>query len=196
MLRHELAVLRRHTRRPAMTWADRLFLAAASQLLPRARWQSFLITPATLRRWHRLRLMAKRWTYAHRVGRPPIGREIRALVLHLARENPRWGYQRMVGELKGLGLAVSATTVRTWLREVRLGPAGSRGGMTWREFLRAQRRSLLAVDFFAVETILAATAVGPLLHRTGPSPCPSRGLHAESERGVGHAAGPAPHVDA
>ena len=152
VLRHELAVLRRHTRRPAMTWADRLFLAAASQLLPRARWQSFLITPATLRRWHR-RLMAKRWTYAHRVGRPPIGHEIRALVLRLARKNPRWGYQRIVGELKGLGLAVSATTVRTWLREGGLGPAGSRGGMTWREFLRAQRRSLLAVDFFAVETI-------------------------------------------
>ena len=90
----------------------RLFLAAARQLLPRARWQSFLITPATLLRWHR-RLVAKRWTYAHRVGRPPIGREIRALVLRLARENPRWGYQRMVGELKGLGVAVSATTVRT-----------------------------------------------------------------------------------
>ena len=135
-----------------MTWADRLFLAAASQLLPRARWQSFLITPATLRRWHR-RLVAKRWTSAQRVGRPPIGREIRALVLRLARENPRWGYQRIVGELKGLGLAVFATTVRTWLREGGLGPAGSRGGMTWREFLRAQRRSLLAVDFFAVETI-------------------------------------------
>ena len=80
VLRHELAVLRRHTRRPAMTWADRLFLAAASQLLPRARRQSFLITPATLLRWHR-RLVAKRWTYAHRVGRPPIGREIRAVVL-------------------------------------------------------------------------------------------------------------------
>ena len=152
VLRHELAVLRRHTRRPAMTWADRLFLAAASQLLPRDRWQSFLITPATLLRWHR-RLVAKRWTDAHRVGRPPIGRELRALVLRLARENPRWGYQRIVGELKGLGVAVSATTVRTWLREVGLGPAGSRGRVTWREFLRAQRRSLLAVDFFAVETI-------------------------------------------
>ena len=90
VLRHELAVLRRHTRRPAMTWADRLCLAAASQLLPRARWQSFLITPATLRRWHR-RLVAKRWTSAQRVGRLPIGREIRALILRLARENPEVG---------------------------------------------------------------------------------------------------------
>ena len=75
------------------------------------------------------------------------------LVLRLARENPRWGYQGIVGELKGLGLAVSATTVRTWLRGAGIGPAGMRGGMSWREFLRTHRRSLLAVDFFTVETM-------------------------------------------
>ena len=152
VLRHELGILRRRTHRPAVTWTDRLFLAAASRLLPRACWRSFIVTPATLLRWHR-RLVAKRWTYARRAGRPPIRREIRALVLRLARENPRWGYQRIVGELKGLGLMVSATTVRTWLRTAGLGPAGTRGGMTWREFVQAHRRSMLAVDFFTVETI-------------------------------------------
>ena len=152
VLRHELAILRRRTRRPAMTWTDRLFLAAASRLLPRARWRSFIVTPATLLRWHR-RLVANRWTYARRAGRPPIRREIRTLVLRVARDNPRWGYQRIVGELKGLGLAVSATTVRTWLRGAGLGPAGTRGGMTWREFVRAHRRSILAIDFFTVETM-------------------------------------------
>src|SRR5712692_10354781 len=89
VLRHELAILRRRTRRPAMTWTDRLFLAAASRLLPRARWRSFIITPGTLLRWHR-RLVAKRWTYARRAGRPPLRREIRALVIRLARDNPRW----------------------------------------------------------------------------------------------------------
>jgi len=68
VLRHELAVLRRRPCRPAMTWTDRLFLAAASRLLPRARWRSFCITPATLLAWHR-RLVAKRWTYARQVGR-------------------------------------------------------------------------------------------------------------------------------
>ena len=105
VVRHELAILRRRTRRPSTTWTDRLFLAAASRLLPRARWRSFIVTPATLLRWHR-RLVAKRWTYAHPVGRPPMRREIRALVIRLARENPRWGYQRIVGEVKGLGIAV------------------------------------------------------------------------------------------
>jgi putative transposase len=74
-------------------------------------------------------------------------------VVRFARENPRWSYQRIVGELKCLGLVVSATTVRTWLRAAGFGPAGRRGGMTWREFVRAHRRSMLAVDFFSVETI-------------------------------------------
>ena len=152
VLQHELGILRRQTTRPAMTTVDRLFLAAASRLLPRTRWRSFIITPTTLLRWHR-RLVAKRWTYPRPVGRPPIRREVRELVLRLARENPRWGYQRIVGELKGLGVAVSATTVRTWLRAGGLGPVGTRRGLTWREFIRAHRQSLLAVDFFTVETI-------------------------------------------
>src|SRR5262245_16493877 len=98
VLRHELAILRRRSKRPQMRWADRIFLAAASRLLPRTHWRSFIVTPATLLAWHR-RLVAKRWTYAGRAGRPPIRRELHELVLRLARENPRWGYHRIVGEL-------------------------------------------------------------------------------------------------
>ena len=80
-------------------------------------------------------------------------RKIRDLVLRLARENPRWGYPRIAGELKGLGIAVSATTVRAWLWSAGLGPVGKRREMTWWEFVQAHRQSLLAVDFFTVETI-------------------------------------------
>jgi putative transposase len=152
VLRHELDILRRQRKRPTLTTVDRLFLAAASRLLSRERWRLFLITPATLLRWHRW-LVARRWTYAHPAGRPPMRREIRHLVLRLARDNPRWGYQRIVGELKSLDMSVSATTVRTWLRAAGLGPSGTRRGITWREFVRAHRRSLLAVDFFTVETL-------------------------------------------
>jgi len=152
VLRHELSILRRRIPRPTISWTDRLLLTAASRLLPRPRWPSFFVTPATLLRWHR-RMVAKRWTYPRRLGRPPIRRDIRALVLRLAQENPRWGYQRIVGELKGLGFVVSATTVRAWLRKSGLGPVGTRGRMTWREFVRVHRRSLLAVDFFTAETI-------------------------------------------
>jgi putative transposase len=152
VLRHELAVLRRQTSQPQLTTTDRVFLAAASRLLPRSRWKSFLVTPTTLLRWHG-RLVARRWTYASRRGRPPIGGEIRELVLRLARENPRRGYQRIVGELNGLGLAVSATTVKKILQQAELGPAGSRSGLSWRAFLRQQAQSMLAVDFFTVETV-------------------------------------------
>jgi putative transposase len=147
-----VALLRRQTRRPHLTTSDRVFLAAASQLLPRSSWRSFLVTPATLLRWHR-RLVARRWTYRGRSGRPPIGGEIRVLVLRLARENPRWGYQRIVGELHGLGISVSATTVRKILRQAGLGPAGERAGLSWRAFLGAQATNMLAVDFFTVETV-------------------------------------------
>ena len=152
VLRHELAVLRRQTPRPQLTTTDRVFFTAASRLLPRSRWRSFLVTPTTLLRWHR-QMVARRWTYPSRTGRPPIGNEIRELVLRLARENPRWGYQRIVGEINGLGLTVSATTVKKIMRQAVLGPAGSRSGPSWRAFLRAQAKSMLAVDFFTVETI-------------------------------------------
>ena len=121
VLRHELAVLRRQLARPELSPSDRVFLAAASRLLPRASWRSFVVTPATLLRWHR-RLVVRRWTYPRRVGRPPIGGEMRELVLRLARENPRWGYPRIAGELRKLGLRVSASSVRRLL----LGAASNR----------------------------------------------------------------------
>jgi transposase InsO family protein len=98
-------------------------------------------------------LIAKRWTCTGRRGRRPIRRDVQTLAVRLARENPTWGYQRIVGELKGLGIKVSPTTVRTWLRNAGLGPVGTRRGMTWREFIRTHRHSMLAVDFFTVETI-------------------------------------------
>jgi len=151
VLRHELAVLRRQAGRPELTSVDRVFLAAASGLLPRTSWRSFVVTPTTVLRWHR-RLVVKRWTYPRRAGRPPIGNEIRELVLRLARENPRWGYQRIAGELRGLGFTVSATTVRKLLRQAGVGPAGVRAGLSC-QFLRAQAHSMLAVDFFTVETV-------------------------------------------
>ena len=155
MLRHELAVLRRQVARPALRSADRAFLAAASRLVPRRRWSSFFVTPDTLLRWHR-KLVARRWSYpARQPGRPPIGAEIRALVLRLARENPRWGYQRIGGELAALGLSVAAATVRKLLREAGLGSAGRRAGPSWREFIRGQAASMLACDFFTVDTVFA-----------------------------------------
>ena len=137
VLRHQVAVLRRPVRRPAFRAADRVFLSAASRLLPRISWSAFVVTPATLLRGHRL-LIAKRWTYGRPPGRPPITADVRRLIVRLARENPRWGYQRIVGELKGLNVVVSATTVKKILRAEGLGPT-VRHGPLWPEFLRTHR---------------------------------------------------------
>jgi putative transposase len=130
--------------------------------------RGFPVKPETLLRWHR-QLMARRWTYSHRTpGRPPLARSLRELILQLARENPHWGYKRIVGEIKGLGIAVSATSVRKVLLEAGLQPApgpgrpGERAAQrrpqrthsSWRAFLRAQAGSMLACDFLTVETIL------------------------------------------
>ena len=106
---------------------------------------------STLLDWHR-RLVAGRRTY-RRVGRKPIGGDVRALILRLAREKRRWGYQRIVGELKGLGVVVSATTVRKVLRAAHVGPAPRRSGPSCREFLQAQAKTMIAVDFFTVDSI-------------------------------------------
>jgi len=120
VLRHQLAILRRQTRRPQFTPSDRFLLTALSRVLPRRSWPALLVTPETLLRWHR-RLVARRWTYPHRApGRPPIEEAVRELILQLARENSNWGYVRIVGELRKLGITVSATLVRNVLKRAGL----------------------------------------------------------------------------
>ena len=128
-------------------------LSALSRLLPAPLRQLRLVSPRTLLRWH-AQLVARRWTYPHRrPGRPPTAPPIRALVLRMARENPRWGYRRIQGELVGLGHPVAASTVWTILKSAGLDPAPRRSGPTWRQFLSAQAHAILAVDFAHVDTV-------------------------------------------
>jgi putative transposase len=158
VLRHQLKVLRRQAGRPRLRRLDRIVLAAASRVLPRPAWSSFMVSPQTLLRWHR-ELVRRKWTYRRkcRVGRPPLDAAACELTLRLARENRRWGCVRIQGELAKLGIRVSATTIRTLLRRHGLGPAPRRSGPTWSQFLRAQARGILACDFFTVETVFLKT---------------------------------------
>jgi putative transposase len=146
-------VLRRQTARPRLEPADRALLAAISRVLPRSRWSCFFVRPETLLGWHR-RLVAGAWTYPHRqTGRPALDEDVRQLIIRLARENPRWGYQRIKGELQHLGVSVSATTIRMTLRRHGLDPAPRRTTTTWRAFLRQQAAGIVACDFFTVDTV-------------------------------------------
>lgn len=158
VLRHQLKVLRRQAGRPRLRRLDKAVLAAASRVLPRPAWSSFMLSPQTLLRWHR-ELVRRKWTYRRksRGGRPPLDPHTCELILRLARENRRRGCVRIQGEVAKLGIGVSATTVRTLLRRHGLGPSPRRSGPTWSQFLRAQAHTILACDLFTVETLFLKT---------------------------------------
>src|ERR1700678_3829105 len=151
-----LAVLRRQVGRVRYEPGDRLWLAALSRLVPRRRWgEVFPVTPATVLAWHR-RLGARKWDYASRrgPGRPATAAAIRRLVIRIATENPGWGHRRVQGELVRLGYRIAASTVWQILHDAGIGPAPRRAGPTWRQFLAAQARGIIAVDFVHVDTVL------------------------------------------
>jgi putative transposase len=153
VLRHELQVLRRQVGRPRLRPGDRALLAALGQLLPRPRRRSFLVQPATLLRWHR-ELVRRRWTYERRrQGRPPLAPQTRRLILRFAAENPSWGYKRIHGELTGLGIGISRSSVWNILHRHGIEPAARRASVSWREFLHQQAAAILECDFFTVETL-------------------------------------------
>jgi hypothetical protein len=114
-----------------------------------------LVTPDTILRWHR-EIVRRRWaarSMRGKTGRPATRRNIRALVLRLARENPGWGYSRIHGELAGLGVQVSASTVWEILKKVGIDRAPRPAGPTWPLFLRSQAEAILACDFFTADLL-------------------------------------------
>jgi putative transposase len=153
VLRHELAVYRRTAKRSRLDDADRALLAGLARFVRRDRREGLIVTPATLLGWHR-DLVRRRWRHPRRAaGRPPLPAETRELILRLARENPRWGYPRLAGELAKLAISVSPATVARVLRRAGIGPAPRRAGPSWREFLRTQASGVLACDFLCVDTL-------------------------------------------
>ena len=163
LLRHQLAVLRRQPMaRPKLSWADRAPIVALIGVIPRARQAGLrmIVTPDTVPRWHRDIARRRRAAKSRRKrpGRPAIHRNVRGLVLRLARENPGWGYRRIHGELAGLGIRIAPSTVWETLKKAGLNPAPRRAGPSWGQFLRSQAEAILAADFFTVDLADGTTA--------------------------------------
>ena len=158
LLRHQVAVLQRQQpRRPNLNWADRALIALLFAVIPKARRHGLrlLVTPDTIVRWHR-DIVRRRWaarSVRGKTGRPATRRNVRSLVLRLARENPGWGYRRIHGELAGLGVKIAASTAWEILKKAGIDPAPRRTGPTWSQFLRSQAEAILACDFFTADLL-------------------------------------------
>ena len=156
ILRHQVAVVQRQVKAPRLSWADRAVLAALARMLPgsQLRRLRLIVSPRTLLRWH-ADLVRRHWACPHRgPGRPRTAVSVRALVLEMARDNPGWGYRRIHGELAGLGHKLAPSTVWQILKDAGIDPAPGRSGQSWRAFLDAQAKMILAADFFHVDTVL------------------------------------------
>ena len=132
-----------------------MILAAFRDRLSRSGWAGLLVRPQTVLGWHRA-LVRRKWAVYRgrpRHGRPPISSEVRQLIIRVARENPSWGYFRVHGELLKLGHTVAATSIRSILLAAGIPPAPRRSGMSWKQFLRAHSESVIAADFFSVDTV-------------------------------------------
>lgn len=132
-----------------------LTLLAGTMPVERLTEMRLIVTPATILRWHR-DIVRRRWarpSHRGRPGRPPTRRNVRSVVLRLARENESWGYRRIHGELAALGIAVAPSTVWQMLKDARIDSAPRRDGPGWAEFLRSQAQGILALDFFTPDLL-------------------------------------------
>jgi putative transposase len=158
MLRHQLSVAEREgpRARTRLTWPDRAWLALLAGTVPAGRLAALrlIVTPGTILRWQQ-EIVRRRWarrSRRSRSGRPRVRRDVRSVVLRLARENESWGYRRIRGG-PGLGIAVAPSTVWQILKDAGISPAPRRDGPGWAEFLRSQAQGILALDFFTADLL-------------------------------------------
>ena len=198
MLRHQLAVALRERPRAAarLTWPDRAWLALLAGTLPidRLAGMRLIVTPATILRWHR-DIVRRRWARRSRrgrPGRPPVRRDVRSVVLRLARENESWGYRRIHGELAGLGIAVAPSTVWQILKDAGISPAPRRDGPGWAEFLRSQAQGDPGAGLLHRRPAQRHEGLRPGRDRARHPPDPGPGRHGAPGPVLGSAAGQEP----
>ena len=153
-VRHQIAVLERTARRPALRDRDRRLWSLLAQEWIGWRTHLHIVQPATVVGWHRT-AWRRYWRWksrGRRPGRPRLDTETQAIIQQIARENPRWGSPRIVGELRALGLTASVSTVRRQRRQL-----GSAPSPTWRSFLRLHAHEIWAGDCFPVQTLTFRT---------------------------------------
>ena len=168
ILRHQLNILQRKQNKSIrLNRAEKLTLAILTAKLKQSTNRSIsqlrdvirIVKPETVIRWHR-ELVRRKWRQSqqNKGGRPKINREKETLIVRLAKENLRWGYYRIEGELKKLGYKVSLTTIRNVLDRNGILPAPARSGsIGWKTMMNHYKDQLLACDFFTVETIFLKT---------------------------------------
>jgi putative transposase len=149
-LRHQVAVYKQSVSHPKLQPADRVLWVWLSRVWPG--WKEVLafVQPRTVLAWQKKRFRDywRRLSQGDKPGRPPISKEIRALIRDMWRANPTWGSPRIVGELRKLGITVAKSTVETYRPRVRKPPSP-----TWRTFLANHVKDLVACDFFTVPTV-------------------------------------------
>ena len=154
-LRRQVQVLERQITRAHWTPGDRIVIAALRDRLPQSAWAGLLVKPETVLGWHR-KLVRRKWAAylgRPRRGRPPITAECRDLIIRMAKDNPGWGYFRIRGELLKARQTVAATTIRSVLVAAGIPPSSRRAQLSWKQFLAAHAQTLVAADFFSVDTV-------------------------------------------
>jgi transposase InsO family protein len=155
LLRHQLAVLTRPTRRrPRLRTRDKLLWLLARRLRRDRRQHLVLVRPEAVVRWHRhaWRLFWRRRSRT-RLGRPRLSPEVRELIATMSCDNPLWGSERIRGELRKLGITVSKRSIQRYRRR---GPAHP-PSQTWRTFLTNHALGIGAADLCTVQTLTFTT---------------------------------------
>src|SRR5262245_7685582 len=169
VLRHQLRISQRKVgKTPRLSRAEKLLLAVLADKFKtgvkgvRSRLNEglMLFKPETILKWHR-ELVKRQWRFkpGPRAGRPRTAAEVEGLVIRLAKENPRWGADRIHGELVKLGIELGPTTVRDISARQGIPPAPERSqySSSWRRLLAHYKAQILASDFFTVETVRLQT---------------------------------------